>query len=340
MTHKQSEPLPFDKRFSQYDDAESAGMAVMVIKQGEAVFKKGYGLSNLETKEKIDAETNFRMASISKQFTAMGVAILEEQGKLSRDDLIGQYFTDLPDYMSEIKVWHLVHHLSGVPEYEDVLCSANRNQPLISNDDVYAFYKKQHKLDFKPGNKHEYSNGGYNLLALLIEKVMNQPFSLFMQEAIFRPAGMKNTAIITYPSTIKNQAVSYSEWPFFEDIDFNTGNALYGEDGVYCSLNDIQAWIHAIENNTLISPSMTSKVFSAVQNNHGDQVDYGYGWFFEDFYNHKMVAHTGGWVGFNTVIANMPEQKIWFVAFSNSRAIDSWGAMEQMAKYYLDIDQL
>jgi len=242
--------------------------------------------------------------------------------------------------MSEIKVCHLVHHLSGLPEYSDELCSTNKNKPLLSNDDVYAFYKKQTKLNFKAGNKHEYSNGGYNLLATLIENVADQPFSQFLEKNIFMPAAMKDTAIITYPSTVKNQAKSYSEWPFFEDIDFNTGNALYGEDGLYCSLNDIQAWIHALDSNLLISASMTEKVFSPVKDNLDNLVKYGYGWFFEDFYKHKMRLHTGGWVGFNTVISNIPNKNIWFVAFSNSHAISSWSAMEQMAKYYLDLEEL
>ena len=338
MFDNNTDILPFDKRFTAYDQAGYAGLAVMVIKDGETLFQKGYGLRNIKTKEKIDCNTNFRMASVSKQFTAMCIAILEEQGKVSSNDYIDRYFADLPEYMKEIKVCHLIHHLSGLPDYGSELWSSDKSKPLLSNHDVYEFYKKQKKLVFNAGDKHQYSNGGYSLLALLIESAAGEPFSEFIERSIFNPANMKSTAIIKYPSNIKNRATSYSEWPFFEDIDFNTGNALYGEDGVYSSLTDIESWIFAIENNILINTSMTEKIFSPTQNNNGEQVDYGYGWFFEDFYKHKMILHTGGWVGFNTVVANIPNENIWFAAFSNSRAISSWEAMEEMAKYYLDIE--
>jgi len=329
--------LPFEKKFAQYNDVECPGLAVMVIECGVTKFKKGYGLSNLETKSKIDCDTNFRMASVSKQFTEMCIAILEEKKQLSRDDYISQYFSDLPQYMSKIKISHLIHHLSSLPDYSGEFWSSNKNKPLISNHDVYDFYKKNKKLDFKVGERFEYSNGGYSLLPLLIENVTDQPLPEFIKNSIFKPADMKNTDIIEYPSNIRNQAISYSEWPFFEDIDFNTGNALQGEDGVYTSLTDMEAWIHAIENNTLISSTMTEKVFSTVQDNSGKEVGYGYGWGFGEMYKHKLIVHNGGWVGFNTIIANVPEKKIWFVAFSNTDAIDANNSAVEMAKYYLNI---
>jgi len=337
MTSNTTNILPFDERFSIFDDENRAGLAAMVVENGVTIFKKGYGLRHLGTKEKIDCDTNFRMASVSKQFTAMCVAILEEQKKLSVDDDIGQYLSDLPEYMSAIKIRHLVHHLSGLPKYSNTFWSTDKSKPLLSNQDVFDFYKKQKKLKFKPGKKYEYSNGGYSLLALVIENVANESYPNFMDRHIFKPANMKNSAVITYPSTIKNQAVSYSDWPFFKDIDFNTGNAIHGEEGVYTSLTDMQGWINAIETNRLVSAAMTKKIFSATQNNKGKKVKYGYGWGFEKIYKHKTILHSGSWVGFNTIIVNVPKRKLWFVAFSNSHAISSSNAMIQMFRYYLDI---
>lgn len=330
--------LPFDERFARYDDMPCPGLAAMVIEDGVTKFKKGYGLSNLEKKVRIDCNTNFRMASVSKQFTAMCIAILEERRKISSDDYIGQYFSDLPEYMSEIKISHLVHHLSGLPDYSGEMWSSDKRKPLISNHDVYEFYRRKNELNSKAGDRFEYSNGGYSLLPLLIENATNQSFPDFIRNNIFEPANMKNTAIIEYPSKIRNQAISYSEWPFFEDIDFNTGNALQGEDGVYTSLTDMEAWIQAIENNTLISATMTEKVFSNAEDSSGDKVNYGYGWSFDEIYKQKLITHTGSWVGFDTTIANLPDRKLWFVAFSNTDAIGSWSAALEMAKYYLDVD--
>ena len=210
-----------------------------------------------------------------------------------------------------------------------------RASPLVSNHDVYEYYKKLNKLDFAAGEKHEYSNGGYSLLALVVENAAEQLFKDFSRENIFVPAGMKNTAIIEYPSNIKSQAVSYGEWPYFEDIDFNTGNALQGEDGVYTSLNDMESWLNAIDNNSLVSESTTKKIFSPVQTKNGESVKYGNGWEWGKYNSMDMILHGGSWVGFNTVVAKSPEKDIWFVGFSNSDAISSNSAILAMADYYL-----
>jgi len=335
-----SQDPPFHKRFSRYNETHCPGLAVMVIRNGVTRFKKGYGLSNLKTKEKIDCDTNFRMASVSKQFTAMAVAILEEREIITRDDLISQYLVDLPEYMNEIQVKHLVHHLSGLPDYGDALWSTDKSKPLISNHDVYDYYKKQKQLDFTVGEKYEYSNGGYSLLALVIENATGHAFQDFSKENIFLPAGMVNTAIIEYPSNITKQAISYDEWPFFDDIDFNTGNALQGEDGVYSSLNDIERWVYALDNNTLVSPQTTKRIFSPVYTNSGETVKYGYGWSLGKYKSRDIIVHGGSWVGFNTVIAKSVDTNTWFVAFSNTDAIDSDNAAFAMADYYFDVEQL
>lgn len=137
MTLDEPYKLPFDKKFSRYDEAPGPGLAVMVIKNGVTEFKKGYGYSNLAKKDKIGCDTNFRMASVSKQFTAMAVAILEERGKISRHDYISQYLSDVPKYMQKIEVWHLVHHLSGLPDYADTLWSSDRSKPLVTKSTIW-----------------------------------------------------------------------------------------------------------------------------------------------------------------------------------------------------------
>lgn len=334
---KNSTNPPFDKKFSSYDKAGSVGLAVMVLKDGKNVFKKGYGLRNIETKEKIQADTNFDLASVSKQFTAMCLAILEEQGKVSSDDYLNQYFQALPDYMSQIKVCHLVHHLSGMPKYDNKLWSTDNGKPYVSNQDVYDYYKKLEKLDSTPGEKYAYSNGGYSLLALLIGIVADQPFPIFIENNIFKPAGMNDTVIFKDLSTIKNAATSYSAWPFFENTGFNTGNTIYGEGAMHSSLNDMESWIHALENDTLISTEMKNKLFSTTKANDGSEVKYGYGWEIEEVFKHKMILHDGCWNGFTSVIANVPNNNMWFVVLANSEAVSAWDAFEELLKYYLDI---
>ena len=262
--------IPFDIKFEKYNLGKNPGLAVMAVKNGEVVFKKGYGLSNLETEEKITSSTNFRLASVSKQYTAMAIAILEEQGKISSDDFIIQYFTDFPKHMEEIKICHLIYHLSGLPEYHDEFCFTSTDKKFVTNDDIYHFYKNSRQLDFKPGNRFEYSNGGYNLLAMSVERVSGLSFQDFVKQNIFEPANMAKSTVISYPAEIENRAVSYSEWPFFENIDYNSCNALYGDGRIYSSLNDTEGWIKALDNDELISPKMKEKVFTPAITNNGD----------------------------------------------------------------------
>gem|GEM_PF-1609631 len=165
-----------------------------------------------------------------------------------------------------------------------------------------------------------------------------EPFPTFIENNIFKPTGMKSTIVFKDLSTIKNAATSYSAWPFFENTDFNTGNTIYGEGAIHSSLNDMQAWIHALENDTLISPKMRNKVFSKTKTNDGSEVEYGYGWGIEEVFKHEMILHDGGWNGFTSVIANVPDSGFWFVVLANSEAVSAWGAFEELLKHYLDVE--
>lgn len=325
----------FDRKFEQYNLYNKVGLAALVVHKGVTVFKKGYGLRNLETKEPVTPETNFRLASVSKQFTAMGIAILEEQGKLSAADPITKYFTDFPRCMDKVTITHLLYHTAGLPECYDALGAEDEQKPLLYNPDVYDFYRNIRTLDFEPGHRFEYSNGGYNLLATLIERVSEKPFAEFLADSIFTPLGMQNTRTYSPPFEIPYQAISYSRWPFFENMDYAPGNSLLGEGGIYSSLNDMEKWIHALESHSLVSSTMMDKIFTSGRTTSGEIIDYGYGWEFDTYDEHKLTYHTGGWVGFNCVIAHFPEQQLWIACLANSPAIHTWPSMEDIAKEFL-----
>ncbi|HTF94866.1 MAG TPA: serine hydrolase domain-containing protein [Cellvibrio sp.] len=327
----------FDRKFEQYNLHNKVGLAALVIQNDITLFRKGYGLRNLETGEAVTAETNFRLASVSKQFTAMCIAILEEQGKLSITDSITKYFTGYPPCLTPVTIAHLLYHTSGLPECYDDLCSTNQARPLAFNTDVYHFYKNIKHLDFAAGHRFEYSNGGYNLLATIIEKASGKTFTTFLTEQIFTPLGMLNSRTYNPPFEIPYQAISYSGWPFFENMDFDTGNTLLGEGGIYSSINDMEKWISALENHSLVSSTMMEKIFTPGTDNSGEMVNYGYGWEFNTYEHYKHIYHTGGWVGFNSVIAHFPEKQLWVVCLANSPAIDTWNAMEDIVSELLDI---
>ncbi|OED40354.1 hypothetical protein AB833_12165 [Chromatiales bacterium (ex Bugula neritina AB1)] len=333
-------PPPFNRRFEKYNEGNNPGVAVMAIRNGEVLFKGGFGLANLQTGEKVSTATNFDVASVSKQFTAMAIAILAERGELSVDTGIHRFFPDLPDYMKEISVHHLIHHLSGLPDYEDDFESTNTDKDLISNTDIYNFYKHGSKLEFQPGKRFEYSNGGYILLAMIIELVSGLSYHQFMHENLFKPANMPGTAVYKHQGVIENRAISYSRWPFFENNDFNTCNALTGDGRIYTSIDDAVGWIDSLENNRLVNAATTKMIFSAATDNNGDSVDYGYGWEITDFYKHKLIVHSGGWQGFNSIIANFPKHNLWLVSYANCQSVSAGHAFEEMARHYLKIREL
>jgi CubicO group peptidase (beta-lactamase class C family) len=325
-------------KLEKYSNSINPGIALLVIENSKIAFESTYGFACLEKKIRIDSKSNFRMASISKQFTGMALAMLEESEKLDQNKYITEYINNLPKYCEQIQVKHLIHHMSGLPDYSTTLCSTDKNKKKLTHDDICVFLKTKTSLDFIPGSKFEYSNTGYNLLGKLIENISETSYKDFIEKNIFKKAGMKNSMIISSPEfEIKNRVIGYSEWPMLDVNDYNSGNYLLGEDGVYSSLNDIYSWIIAIENNLLVSKETLNRIFSTTKNNAGDEINYGYGWFIEDYHDHKMYMHSGGWVGFNTMIVYFPCDKLWFVGLANSNGISSWKTLSPLINYYLGL---
>lgn len=180
-----------DALFHDFDQANSPGAVVIVIKEGNALLAKGYGLADLENKIPCITNTNFRLASVTKQFTAMAVLILAEQGKLSLQDRLPKFFPEFPAYGEAISLHHLLTHTSGLPDYEDHI-PGGTTIPL-SDRDVLFILRQQSKTDFAPGAQFHYSNSGYALLALIVENVSGRTFPAFVKEKIFNPLGMTNS---------------------------------------------------------------------------------------------------------------------------------------------------
>lgn len=324
----------------KYSDSVNPGIALLVIENSKISFESAYGFASLEKKIKIDSKSNFRMASISKQFTGMALAMLEESGKLDKNKYITEYISNLPKYCEQIQVKHLTHHMSGLPDYDAALCSTDKNKIPLKHDNICEFLKSNTSLNFTPGSKFEYSNTGYNLLGKLIENVSGTSYKDFMINNIFKKIDMKNSTIISSPkSRIKNRVIGYSESPMFDLNDYNSGNYLVGEDGVYSSLTDMYNWIMAIENNLLVSKETQNRIFSKTNTNEGDEVAYGYGWFIEDYHGHKMYIHSGCWVGFNTMIIYFPDDKLWFLGLANSSGISSWKTLSPLINSYLGLKE-
>ena len=180
---------------------------VLVSKGDEVIYRKAFGFADLETNKELVPESSFYLASVSKQFTTMAVMILKEQGKLSYDDKLSQYFPDFPSYADSISIEHMMTHTSGIPDHYGL----NAYKKGLNNEDVYQLLIKQEKLDFSPGSRFRYSNGGYVLLSMIVEKASGQPFHEFMEAAIFSPLGMDKTLVYDQSEPeVTNRAIGYN----------------------------------------------------------------------------------------------------------------------------------
>src|SRR6266496_4496947 len=268
-----------DALFRDFDRANSPGAAVIVIKEGKPLFAKGYGLADLEKKIPCTTNTNFRLASVTKQFTAMAVLILAEQGKLSLEDCLPKFFPEFPAYGKTISLDHLLTHTSGLPDYEDHIPQGT-TIPL-SDRDVLFILRHQSKADFAPGAQFHYSNSAYALLASIVESVSGKTFPAFVKEKIFNPLGMTNSvAYVAGLFSVPNRAYGYvngtSGW---ELSDQSVTSAVLGDGGIYSSVADLFKWEQALYTEKLISRKMLADAVTA----HSSGSDfkgsgYGYGW--------------------------------------------------------------
>jgi len=292
------------------------GIALYIESNGKTIYNKGFGLEDSDPKKSIDSKTNFRLASVSKQFTAMCILLLEKDKKLSFDDPISKFLPELSTEISnKILVRHLLTHTSGVPDYEEIMDNSVSKQLL--DIDVLTILKTQHKTYFNPGTEFRYSNSAYALLALIVERISGLSFSEFMKDRIFKPLKMKNSLVYESEVKISNRSMGFArdkDKKLFAN-DQSSTSAIKGDGGVYCSLNDYKKWTHGIWNNSLINMSSAfSRLNISIKEVTGSF--YGPGWFYFDK-GIPALFHSGSTCGFSTYSINIPSQKTSIVYFSN-----------------------
>ena len=258
-----------DTIFSSLKSSTAPGAAVLVVRNGEPVFRRGYGVTDLRTLAPIDEKTNFRLASFTKQFTATCIMLLVHDGKLSYDAHLTDLFPEFPAYGKSITVRNLLNHTSGLPDYEDLLIKQFPNTPedkipQILDAGVLKLLEQQSSGKFAPGSRWEYSNSGYVVLAMIVEKVSGKSFGQFLQERIFTPLKMTNTLAYekgknevphrAYGHTKLGQSkLGQSEKDGWRETDQSSTSATLGDGGIYTSLDDLALWDRALREHTLLS---------------------------------------------------------------------------------------
>lgn len=334
-----------DKLFSAYN-AKTPGVAVAVVKDGNVVFSKGYGAANLEYDVPITTKTVFNIASVSKQFTAFAIYILEKQGKLSLEDDAGKYIPEMPDYEKIIRIKHLLAHTSGVKDQAALMSLAGwREGDITKMQDVLRLLSRQKELNFEPGNRYLYSNSGYILLAEIVERASGQTFAEFTKKNIFEPLEMNDTQFYDdYERVVKNRADSYE----LENGVYKKkilSNSVDGAGNLYTTVEDMAKWALNFENPKAGDAELVKKFNEPSLLNNGEKViyarfgdDVGYhakGQIHWNYRGTKQISHGGHAAAFRSSFWRFPEQNLAIIAFSNDEDFEQVKNITTIANLYL-----
>ncbi len=306
-----------DNLFAPWATENHPGGTVGIMKNGKIIYSKAFGLASLEYEVPNTTETKFNIASVSKQFTAMGIVKLHEKGLLSIDDDIRKYLPNMPDFGHTITIRHMLHHTSGMRSSNALLNLAGwRRQDPITNDDVYRFMLKQRELNFIPGDKYLYCNTGYILMAKIIENVTKQEFSQWMTSNIFEPLELVNTYVEDkYDRVIKKNATSYHGI----DVFYKPQRSKYytGSGNLRSTTTDVLHWL---QNFSTPAPNWETS-FEMLKTtdtlNDGSKNSYAFGVGISNFKNHTKISHNGGGSGWQSTASHYPEEQLSIVILSN-----------------------
>jgi CubicO group peptidase (beta-lactamase class C family) len=338
-----------DAMFSGLTSTREPGAAVLVIKDERVAFEHGYGVTDLRTRHPIDARTNFRLASVTKQFTAAAVMLLVHDGKLRYENSLTDIFADFPEYGRAITVRHLLNHTSGLPDYEDLMPPSDPSLPVeqvqIKDSGVLELLKGQKAGKFAPGSRWAYSNSGYVVLGLVVEKVSGRPFDEFLHDRIFVPLKMTHTvAYERGKNEVPDRAYGHSkENGGWSETDQSPTSATLGDGGIYSSLSDLAKWDETLRLHTLLGepemrPALTpAQVADAPPTEpDGAPAAYGFGWFLNPWKGRARMWHYGETMGFRTAIQRFPNDRLTVIVLCNRADLDARALALKAADFYLE----
>jgi CubicO group peptidase (beta-lactamase class C family) len=297
---------------------EKPSASFIVIKDSEIKECQSFGYADLENKILADCNTNYRLGSVTKQFTAMAILVLIHQGKLDYDTKLIEVIPEFPKYGEKITVKDLLAHRSGLQSYFTLYHKNSEKQ--IVDKDVLHLLKKQDSLLFPANSEYKYSNSGYAILSLIVERISKKSFKKFMDDEVFQKIGMLNSTVYQNELPIKNRAFGYKyNDTIFERKDQNAWSAVQGDGGIYSSVHDYFFWDKSLYNEALIPTELKNDAFSNWDDTgKNSQSGYGFGWFIEIKNDIKYVSHGGSTTGFRNFVVRIPSEKITVAVYTNS----------------------
>lgn len=324
---------------------DGPGASVLVLRDGQPVVSRGYGLAVVEERIAATPTTNYRLASVTKQFTAAAILLLAEDGKLSLDDPLRKWLPTLPPAADPMTIRQVLSHTSGLIDYEDVM-PAQPGRQLLDADVLYLL-ESQNRTYFPPGTGYRYSNSGYALLALIVGRASGQDFASFLKARIFEPLGMRNTVAFEEDISVVNEraygyslenatgspdssnsAAKKSAWV---RTDQSPTSAVLGDGGIYSSIDDLARWDAALYDDRLLKDASRKMAFTPVTRTDVADVEYGYGWRITG----ETLWHSGETIGFRNVLIRYPKRRLTVIVLTNRNDPEPYRLALKIAEVFL-----
>ncbi len=335
FSYAQNLETEIDALLSENYSGDNPGSTALVYKNGKVIYRKAFGMANMELQIKMKPENVIEIGSITKQFTAVAILMLAEQNKLSVDDEITKFLTDYPTNGKKITVHHLLNHTSGIKSYTGMPSFIDFARQDHSPEDIVEFFKNE-PMDFDPGEKYLYNNSGYILLGQIIEKISDQSYADFIDEHIFKVLKMNNSYYGSKTKLIPNRAEGYSPnqngWQKALPMSMTWP---YAAGALMSNVDDMLLWHKAIHNNTLISADSKAQAFTNTTLNNGDPTNYGYGWAVNEINGTPSIEHNGGIFGYTTAGIYIPSENIYVIVLTNRDGSGPQEITEKVAAHAL-----
>ncbi len=307
----------FDTLLDEPYGGTNPGVTALVYKDGDIIYRKAFGMANLELDVAMKPENVFEIGSITKQFTAVAILMLEEQGKLAIDDQLTKFIPDYPVHGKTITIHHLLNHTSGIKSYTGMAGFIEFAREDHSPEEIVDYFKNE-PMDFDPGDDYVYNNSGYILLGHIIEKVSGKSYADFIQDHIFTPLKMTHSYYGSKTKLIPNRAEGYSPnadgWQKALPMSMTWP---YAAGAIMSNVDDMLLWHQAVHNNTLISKASKAKAFANSNLNNGKPINYGYGWAVNEINGSPTIEHGGGIFGYTTAGLYAPEENVYVIVLTN-----------------------
>lgn len=328
-----------DQLFSQFDRRDTPGCAIAIIRDGKIIYKRAYGMADLERDVPLTTKSVFELGSMSKQFLAMCILLLVEEGKISLNDDIRNYIQEFPDYGHKIAISNLIYHTSGIRDYYELMSLAGMpvSNHYTANQTLDLIFR-QKALNFKPGDEHLYSNSGYFLLGIIVERIVGESLAEYTKKKIFKPLNMDSTLYYdNFTRIVKNRAIGYFSK---NDGGYGMGISLFdivGDGGVLTTVEDLFLWDQNLFKNKLGKDheKISQQYFTTGVLNNGKELKYAFGLKIGTYKGLKLITHGGGWIGYQSQIDHFPEKNFSIIYLSNLEDFEPRTLINNIIDIYL-----